>query len=70
MELLVLGETLSVTGTVMVILVVLHMHHTLVKEHKIDKIVVLTYQQERLLTWFGLCLIVIGYALEVFARVH
>ena len=63
-----LGETLAVVGKVLVILVVLHMHHVLVKEHKIDKVVLLTYRQERILTWLGLLFIVVGYALEMIAR--
>ncbi len=67
-DLVFLSETVAVVGKVLVILVVLHMHHVLVKEHKIDKVVILTYQQERLLTWLGLILIVIGYVLQMFAR--
>ena len=68
LDLVLVGETLAVAGMVLVVLVVLHMHHVLVKEHKIDKRVVLTYQQERLLTWLGLVLIITGYVLEMLVR--
>ena len=67
-DMVFIGETMAVLGKVLVILVVLHMHHVLVKEHKIDKVVLLTYQQERLLTWLGLILIVTGYVLEMVGR--
>ena len=67
-DMVFIGETMAVLGKVLVILVVLHMHHVLVKEHRIDKVVILTYQQERILTWLGLILIVAGYVLEMVAR--
>lgn len=66
-DLLVIGVTMRVIGEVMVVLAVLHMHHTMIVEHRIDKRVVLTYRQERLLTWCGLVFIVLGYLTEVFS---
>ena len=56
---------MMVIGKVLVVLAVLHMHSTLVAEHKIDRAVILSYRQERVLTWCGLLLIVIGFALAV-----
>ena len=67
MELLFFGELLTVTGKVLVVLAVLHMHSTLIAEHKIDRKVVLSYRQERVLTWIGLLSIVIGFAITVLA---
>ena len=58
-----IGELLMVIGKVSVVLAVLHMHSTLITEHRIDHAVVLSYRQERVLTWVGLLLIVIGFAL-------
>lgn len=66
-DLLVIGVTMRVIGEVMVVLAVLHMHHTMIVEHRIDKRVVLTYRQERILTWCGLVFIVLGYLTEVFS---
>lgn len=65
MNILFWGLTLGVVGKLLLALAVLHMHHSLVREHRIDRFVILTYQQERFLTFIGLLLIVIGYLLEV-----
>ncbi len=66
MNLLFWGITLGVIGKVIVVLAVLHMHHSLVKENKINHTIYLTYRQERVLTFLGLFLILIGYAMEVY----
>jgi len=66
MNVLFWGMTLGVIGSTTVVLAVLHMHHSLVQEHKIDKKVILSYRQERWLTFVGLFLIIIGYGLEVY----
>lgn len=66
MNILFWGMTFGVIGSTMVVLAVLHMHHSLVKEHKVDKVVILSYKQERWLTFCGLLLIVIGYGMEVY----
>ncbi len=66
MNLLFWGITLGALGKILVILAVLHMHHSLIKEHRIDKKVILSYRQERILTFIGLILIAIGYILEVY----
>lgn len=65
MNLLFWGLTLGTIGKVTLALAVLHMHHTLVREHKIDKYVILSYKQERFVTFIGILLIVLGYALEI-----
>lgn len=65
MEIVFIGEIFTVVGKIMVILAVLHMHSTLIAEHKIDRKVVLSYQQERILTWLGLLSIVLGFSLQV-----
>jgi len=66
MNILFWAITFGAIGKILVILAVLHMHHSLVKEHRIDKKVILSYRQERLLTFIGLVLIIVGYALEVY----
>jgi len=66
MSLLFWGMTFGALGKILVILAVLHMHHSLIREHRIDKKVLLSYQQERLITFVGLILIVLGYILEVY----
>lgn len=66
MNILFWGITFGMIGKVLVVLAVLHMHHSLIKEHRIDKKVILTYYQERILTFIGLILIVLGYLMEVY----
>jgi len=65
MNILFWGLTLGVAGKILVVLAVLHMHHSLVKEQRIDRGVILTYKQERVLTFLGLILIAVGYILEI-----
>lgn len=67
MSLALIGLTLGTVGKILVVLSVLHMHHSLIVEHKVDKNVILSYKQERILTVIGLLLIVAGYVLEVTA---
>ena len=65
MNILFWGMTFGTLGKVLVALAVLHMHHSLIVEHRVDKKVILSYQQERWITFVGLLLIVVGYLLEV-----
>lgn len=66
MNLLFWGLTLGTLGKVLVVIAVLNMHHTLIKEHRVDHKVVLSYRQERVLTIIGLILIVAGFLCEVY----
>lgn len=66
MNLLFWGMALRVIGEIVVVLAILHMHHSLIKEHKVDKRVILSYKQERVLTFIGLILITLGYVMEVY----
>ena len=66
MNLLFWGITLGVLGKILVVVAVLHMHHSLIREHRIDRTVLFTYQQERVLTFIGLILIILGYLFEVY----
>ena len=65
MNILFWGLTLGVAGKILVVLAVLHMHHSLVKEQRIERGVILTYKQERIMTFLGLILIAVGYILEI-----
>jgi hypothetical protein len=60
------GLTIGTIGKVLLVLAVLHMHHSLIVELGVDKKVILSYQQERVVTFIGLVLIVLGYSLEVY----
>lgn len=66
MNILFWGLTLGVIGKVMVVLAVMFMHHTLMREHEVDYLVVRTFHKERFFTIVGLLLIVLGYIMEVY----
>lgn len=68
MDLSLIGLSLGTLGKILVVLAVLHMHHSLIVEHRVDKVVILSYQQERIITVVGLLLIIIGFILEVIAH--
>lgn len=65
LDIALIGLTLGTLGKILVVLSVLHMHHSLIVEHRVDKVVILSYKQERILTIIGLILIVAGYVLEI-----
>jgi len=60
------GMTLTVAGKAVVILAALAIHGAISKAHKISDSVVVEYHKERNFILFGLALIIIGYALEVY----
>ena len=66
MNLLLLGLTLGTIGKVIIGLAVLRVHIHIIKERRIDNLVLASMKKEQLVTLFGLALIVIGYALEVY----
>lgn len=66
MNLLLLGLTMGTIGKIVLGVAVLRVHIHILKEHKIDNIVLQSMKREQVVTVFGLLLIVIGYALEVY----
>lgn len=66
MNLLLLGLTLGTLGKVVLGVAVLRVHVHILKEHKIDNIVLLSMKREQVVTIVGLFLIVLGYLLEVY----
>lgn len=66
MNLLLLGLTLGTLGKIILGVAVLRVHIIIMKEHKIDSAVLKLMKTERIVTIFGLLLIVLGYFLEVY----
>jgi hypothetical protein len=66
MNLLLLGLTIGTIGKIVLGVAVLRVHIHILKEHKIDGIVLQSMKREQIVTIVGLLLIVIGYALEVY----
>lgn len=65
MNLLLWGLTVGTVGKLILGIAVLRVHIGILKEHKIDDVVLKSIVRERYITLFGLALITIGYILEV-----
>jgi hypothetical protein len=66
MNLLLWGLTLGTIGKLVLGIALLRVHAYILKEHKIDNVVLAALRRERYFTALGLILIVLGYVLEVF----
>lgn len=60
-----LGHTLQVAGEILIAIAVLRMHGKLSKEHRIDKKVLSSIHQEKILSYLAIALIVVGYILQL-----
>lgn len=65
MNLLLWGLTLGTVGKLILGIAVLRVHAGIIREHKIDAVVLKSLKRERYVTFLGLALITIGYTLEV-----
>lgn len=66
MNFLLWGLTLGTLGKVILGAAVLRVHTHILREHKIDNIVLKSIKKEQFVTLLGLTLIVVGYVLEVY----
>lgn len=62
------GFTFDVIGKIMVAYTAIAVHHRVWKEHKIDKKVFATMKNEQVIGIIGIILIVIGYLLQLPAK--
>lgn len=65
MNLLLWGLTVGTIGKLVLGIAVLRVHSGILKEHRIDGVVLQAIKKERLVTFLGLILIVMGFVLEV-----
>jgi hypothetical protein len=65
MNLLLWGLALGTVGKLILGIAVLRVHMHILREHRIDGIVLAVLKREQYVTLFGLALIIIGFALEV-----
>ena len=65
MNYLLLGITLGTIGKLVLGVAVLRVHVYIIREHKIDDVVLKALRREQTVTLIGLALIVVGYVLEV-----
>lgn len=66
MNILFWGLTIGVIGKVLVVVGVLVAHSGIMKEHKIDTVVLRRFHLEHTITVLGLIFILIGYFMEVY----
>lgn len=66
MNILFWGITLGVIGKIILGIAVIRVHMNILAERKIDNIVLKSMKRERVVTFFGILLIVVGYVLEVY----
>lgn len=60
-----IGFTIQTIGEVLIAVAVLRMHGKLSKEHKIDKKVITTIHQEKIISYLAIALIVLGFVLQL-----
>ena len=65
MNLLLWGITIGTIGKLVLGIAVLRVHVYILREHKIDGVVLSALKREQYVTFIGLMLIVIGYLLEI-----
>jgi hypothetical protein len=65
MNLLLWGITIGTIGKLVLGIAVLRVHVYILREHKIDAVVLSALKREQIVTVFGLGLIVFGYLLEI-----
>ncbi len=65
MNLLLWGITLGTVGKLVLGIAVLRVHVYILREHRIDDVVLRALKREQYVTLFGLLLIIIGFTLEI-----
>jgi hypothetical protein len=66
MNILFWGLTIGVIGKILVVVGVLVAHSGILREHKIDSVVLHRFHLEHTITVLGLIFIVIGYFMEIY----
>lgn len=66
MNLLLWGITLGTVGKLVLGIAVLRVHVYIIREHKIDNVVIRALKREQIVTLFGLALIILGYVSEIY----
>lgn len=62
---LYLGLTLGIIGKLILGIAVWRIHAHIIREHKIDGVVLQAMRRERYITLFGIFLLILGYVLEI-----
>ena len=65
MHILIWGIAIGTIGKLVIGLAVLRVHVYILREHKIDQVVLQALKREQYVTFVGLILIIIGFSLEM-----
>lgn len=68
MDLYLIGLTLTTLGEVLLAMMILVVHYKIKQEKKIDKYVIREITHEEFLGVISICLIIVGYLLQVMAN--
>lgn len=63
------GLFLDVIGTVLVAMMALRVHHTVMREHKIDEVVFQRMRREQVLGFLGVIFVILGFILQMISRI-
>ena len=63
-----IGDTLTVAGDIIIAYMILAVHERVREEHKVDEAVFRAIKREQGIVALGIILVILGYALRVFAR--
>lgn len=66
MEILYFALTLGIIGKLILGIAVWRVHAYIIREHKIDDVVLRAMRRERYITGLGILLLILGYVLEIF----
>ncbi|PIN76105.1 hypothetical protein COV18_00635 [Candidatus Woesearchaeota archaeon CG10_big_fil_rev_8_21_14_0_10_37_12] len=61
----IIGETFDVVGKILIGIAVLLVHKRVMKEHKIDVVVLKEMHHEQVLAFIGIFLIIVGYIFHI-----
>ncbi len=66
---LVISSVFELVGAILIALVVLGVHSRIIKEHKIDEVVLKSMRREKVFVYLGVIFLVLSFLLETFIRV-
>jgi uncharacterized membrane protein len=65
MDLVFIGFTLDVIGKILIAFTAIMVHHRVLNEHQIDKVVFKSMRREQKLAVLGIAFVIVGYVLQV-----
>ncbi len=66
---LIICSILELVGALLIALVVWGVHSRIIKEHKIDEVVLKSMRREKAFVYSGIIFLILSFLLEIFVRV-